>query len=242
MLNPYSMVFVERQRWRHAARKRERGATMALFDKVGCNIGSNTTVTVCVGPATIVWRTGDDCSTVRTLEGVVSCLEEIPNGQKITTYGNEFIARLESSRFVPSQNPENGLYEYKIDCGDLTIKCDKFSALLTPEHVEIRSDDRNNFSYNRHGGEITVTVPLSKAFPKMGDLKEGSVILSPGADDVHYEIMELSKEPFKNGNTRVTAAVHKYKDVILLSSHKVKGLANERFVPSPSSLARAEGL
>lgn len=42
---------------------------MALFDKVGCNIGSNTTVTVCVGPATIVWRTGDDCSTVRALEG-----------------------------------------------------------------------------------------------------------------------------------------------------------------------------
>lgn len=216
---------------------------MALFDKVGCNIDSNnTTVTVYVGPATIVWRTGDNCSTVRTLEGVVSCLEEISNGQKITTYNNEFIARLESSKFVPSQNPENGLYEYKIDCGDLTIKCDKFSALLTPEHVEIRSDDRNNFSYNRHGGEITVTVPLSEAFPKMGDLIKGGIVLSPGADDIHYEIMELSKKPFKNGSTRVTATVHKYRDGILLSSHKVKGLANERFVPSPSSLARAEGL
>lgn len=225
-----------------AVRKRRGVPEMALFDKVGCNIGSNTTVTIYVGPATIVWRPGDNYSTLHTLEGVVSCLEEISSGQKITTYGNEFIARLESSKFVPSQNPENGLYEYKIDCGDLTIECDKFSALLTPEHVGIWSDDHNNFSYNRHGGEITVTVPLSKAFSKMGDFKEGSVILSPGADDVHYEIMELSKKPFKNGNTRVTAAVHKYKDGILLSSHKVKGLANERFVPSPSSLARAEGL
>lgn len=214
---------------------------MALFDKVGCNIDSNTTVTIYVGPATIVWRPGDNDSTVRTLGGAVLSLEELSDGQKITGY-DDFIARLKSSKFAPSKNPESGLCEYKIDCGDLAIKCDKFSALLTPEHVEIWSDDHNNFSYNRHGGEITVTVPLSKAFPKMGDLKEGSVILSPGADDVHYVVADLSKKPFKNGNTRVTAIVHKYKDGILLNSHKVKGLANERFVPSPSSLARAEGL
>ena len=88
-----------------AVRKRRGVPEMALFDKVGCNIGSNTTVTIYVGPATIVWRPGDNYSTLRTLEGVVACLEEIYSGQKITTYGNSFIARLESSKFDPSQNP-----------------------------------------------------------------------------------------------------------------------------------------
>ena len=235
------MVFVERQRWQ-PPRERERGVPeMALFNKVGCNIGSNNaTVTIYMGPATIVWRPGDNHSTVRTLEGVVSCLEEIYNGQKITTYGNEFIAHLTSSRFVPSKDPENELYEYKIDCGDLCVEYGKYSALLTPERIEIRSGCRESFSYNRHEGGTTIVIPLNEAFPKMGELRDGSVVLSSGADDIHYEVEDLSKRSFKNGNTQVTVTVRKYKDGILLGSHKVKGLANERFVPSPSSLARAE--
>ena len=225
------------------ARRKRRGVPeMALFDKVGCNIGSNnTTVTIYMGPATIVWRSGDNYSTVRTLEGVVSCLEEISNGQKITTYGNEFIASLKGSKFVPSKSPENGLYEYRIDCGDLGVEYGKYYALLTPERIEIRSDYHSSFSYNR-GDEITVIVPLGETFPKMGELKKGSVILSSGADDIHYEVESLSKKSFKNGNAHVTATVHKYKDGVLLSVQKVKGFANARFVPSPSSLARVEWL
>ena len=215
---------------------------MALFNQVGCNIGSNTTVTVYVGPATIVWRPGDNCSTLRTLEGVVPCLEEISNGQKITTYGNEFIARLASSQFVPSKNPENGLCGYEIDYGNLCVEYGKYSALLTPEYVEIRSDYCNSFSYYNSEDEITVIIPLLKAFPKMGELRDGSVVLSSGAEGIRHEIADLSKKSFKNGNAHVAATVHKYKGSALLSSQKVKGFANARFVPSPSSLARVEWL
>lgn len=255
--------FVERQRWRHAARENRKARKMAFRRTQYYDIFRKKAVTVHVENVTIEWLKDDDVIKIYFPKSTHPEFGKIGNefhfwtskvsswtsrtnfgASKINYWASKtkvvIIPDVTSEDDTPQlQKANNGQTVYTLHIGistrdtvSFTLKVNDFTARFNP--FTMSADGLNwlfDYEYEECDDEATVIVMPYSTRIQLIHLREGDVIVFPGADGIAYEVGVVSFHRYEGW--RIKVMVDEYENGSpTYRNYSVFGHPNSWFVPS----------